>query len=153
LYREPSMPGIRVDSGVVENGEISVHYDPLIAKLIADGETRDIARRRAVEALRNYPILGIRTNVSFLIEVLEHPRFVAGDIDTRFLDVEGEQIRARSATDPSPEVLEVARAITAKADLSRRFVRRSAEREGGSTAGEDGGAKADPWDTLRGYRG
>ena len=154
LYREPSMPGIRIDSGVTEGGDISVHYDPLIAKLIADGETRDIARRRAVEALRHYPILGIRTNVSFLIEVLEHPRFVAGDIDTRFLDVEGEQIRARSAPAVSDGVLEVARAVfTANADLSRRLVRRSAEREGGSTAGEDGGAKADPWDTLRGYRG
>src|SRR6185503_18180093 len=88
LYREPSMPGVRIDSGVVEGGEIGVHYDPLVAKLIADGETREAARRRAVEALRQYPILGIRTNVAFLIELLEHPRFVAGDIDTRFLDVE-----------------------------------------------------------------
>jgi len=143
LYREPSMPGVRIDSGVTEGGEISVHYDPLVAKLIADGETREIARRRAVEALRNYPILGIRTNVSFLIEVLEHPRFVAGDIDTRFLDVEGDALRARNAAEIPDEVRDVARAVSnAKADSSRR-----------STAGEDGGAKADPWDTLRGFRG
>jgi len=143
LYREPSMPGVRIDSGVTEGGEISVHYDPLVAKLIADGETREIARRRAVEALRNYPILGIRTNVSFLIELLEHPRFVAGDIDTRFLDVEGDALRARSAAGIPDEVRDVARAVShAKADSSRR-----------STAGEDGGAKADPWDTLRGFRG
>src|SRR4029077_12484796 len=86
LYRDPSMPGIRIDSGVSEGGEISVHYDPLVAKLIADGPSRDVARRRAIEGLRSYPILGIRTNVAFLIELLEHPRFVAGDIDTRFLD-------------------------------------------------------------------
>ncbi|HYS26033.1 MAG TPA: biotin carboxylase N-terminal domain-containing protein [Vicinamibacterales bacterium] len=143
LYREPSMPGVRIDSGVAEGGEIGVHYDPLVAKLIADGETREVARRRAVEALRNYPILGIRTNVSFLIELLEHPRFVAGDIDTRFLDVEGDALRGRSAAGIPDEVREVAHAVfTAKADLSRR-----------STAGEDGGAKVDPWDTLRGYRG
>jgi acetyl/propionyl-CoA carboxylase alpha subunit len=148
LYREPSMPGIRIDSGAYEGGEVSVHYDPLIAKLIADGETREIARRRAIEALRNYPILGIRTNTSFLIDVLEHPRFVSGDIDTRFLDGEGAKLRT-SAPVPS-EALEVA------AELSRR-----------STGGEGGGAdlsrrsidlegvdaKADPWDTLRGYRG
>src|SRR6185503_19228897 len=108
-YREPSMPGIRIDSGVFEGGEISVHYDPLVAKLIADGETREIARRRAIEALRNYPILGIRTNVAFLIELLAHPRFVAGDIDTRFLDVEGEAIRRASAPPVPPEALEVAR--------------------------------------------
>jgi acetyl/propionyl-CoA carboxylase alpha subunit len=114
LYREPSMPGIRVDAGVAEGGEIGVHYDPMIAKLIATGDTRDIARRRAIEALRNYPILGIRTNVAFLIELLEHPRFVAGDIDTRFLDVEGAAIRARVAdTTIPPEVLEVAAAARA----------------------------------------
>jgi acetyl/propionyl-CoA carboxylase alpha subunit len=137
------MPGVRIDSGVAEGGEIGVHYDPLVAKLIADGETREVARRRAVEALRNYPILGIRTNVSFLIELLEHPRFVAGEIDTRFLDVEGDALRARSAAGIPDEVREVARAVfTAKADLSRR-----------SAAGEDGGAKVDPWDALRGYRG
>ena len=78
LYREPSMPGIRVDAGVIEGSEVSVHYDPLLAKLIAWGETRDAARRRALAALRSYPILGIRTNIALLIELLEHPRFVAG---------------------------------------------------------------------------
>jgi 3-methylcrotonyl-CoA carboxylase alpha subunit len=80
------MPGVRVDSGVVEGGEISVHYDPLIAKLIAWADTRERARRRAVAALRNYPILGVRTNVAFLIALLEHPRFISGDIDTGFVD-------------------------------------------------------------------
>jgi acetyl-CoA/propionyl-CoA carboxylase biotin carboxyl carrier protein len=138
LYREPSMPGVRIDSGVTEGGEISVHYDPLVAKLIADGPTREVARRRAIEALRSYPILGIRTNVAFLIDLLEHPRFVAGDIDTRFLDAEGEALR-KSEPAP-PEALEIA--AIAKADLSRR-----------STGREESGAKADPWDALRGYRG
>jgi acetyl-CoA carboxylase biotin carboxylase subunit len=139
LYREPSMPGVRIDSGVIEGGEISVHYDPLVAKVIADGETRDIARRRAVEALRNYPILGIHTNVAFLIELLEHPRFVGGDIDTRFLDVEGEGIRTRSAPALPAEALEIAAAVRpASADVSRRTVE---------------GAKTDPWDALRGFRG
>src|SRR6185295_3278126 len=88
LYREPSMPGVRIDSGVMEGAEVGVHYDPLLAKLIAWGETRDAARRRALEALRNFPILGIRTNIPMLVELLEHPRFVAGAIDTRFLDNE-----------------------------------------------------------------
>jgi len=130
LYREPSMPGIRIDSGAYEGGEVSVHYDPLIAKLIADGETREVARRRALEALRNYPILGIRTNVSFLIEILQHPRYVSGDIDTRFLDAEGKTLRA-SAPVP-PEALEVAAALRP------------------STIESTG---TDPWDTLRGFRG
>jgi acetyl-CoA carboxylase biotin carboxylase subunit len=147
LYREPSMPGIRIDSGVFEGGEISVHYDPLVAKLIADGETREIARRRAIEALRNFPILGIHTNVAFLIEVLAHPRFVAGDIDTRFLDVEGASLRARSAGQVSDEVLEVAHAVSsAKTDSSRL-------RSPSASFGEESPGKGDPWDTLRGFRG
>ena len=132
LYREPSMPGVRIDSGVTEGGEVGVHYDPLVAKLIADGETREVARRRAIEALRNYPILGIRTNVSFLIELLEHPRFIAGDIDTRFLDIEGEGLRARSGGAAPIEALEVASSL--RAPSGQRVA-------------------SDPWEILRGYRG
>jgi len=138
LYREPSMPGIRIDSGVTEGGEIGVHYDPLVAKLIADGPTREVARQRAIEALRSYPILGIRTNVAFLIELLEHPRFIAGDIDTRFLDLEGDPLRA--STPVTPEALEIA------ADLSRL-------RSPAASFGEAGSATNDPWERLRGYRG
>jgi acetyl/propionyl-CoA carboxylase alpha subunit len=134
LYREPSMPGVRIDSGVVEGGAISVHYDPLVAKVIADGPTRETARRRAIEALRNFPILGIRTSIAFLINVLEHARFAAGDIDTRFLDVEGEGLRK-----PAPVPAE---AIELAADLSRR-----------SAVGEGDRANADPWDSLKGFRG
>ena len=86
LYREPCGPGLRVDAGVVEGSEVSVHYDPLLAKVIASGETREAAIARLVAALRDYPILGVRTNIPFLIAVLEHPRFRAGDVDTGFLD-------------------------------------------------------------------
>jgi len=134
LYREPSMPGVRIDSGVVEGGAIGVHYDPLVAKVIADGPTRETARRRAIEALRNFPILGIRTNIAFLINVLEHARFAAGDIDTHFLDVEGEGLRK-----PAPVPAE---AIELAADLSRR-----------SAVGEGDRANPDPWDSLKGFRG
>ena len=88
LYREPRMPGVRVDSGVVEGGDVPVQYDPLIAKVIASAETRPLAIARLTAALRAFPILGVRTNVEFLIQVLEHPRFEAGTIDTGFLDRE-----------------------------------------------------------------
>jgi len=88
LYREPHLPGVRVDSGVVEGGSVPVFYDPLVAKVIASAETRALARARLVAALRQYPILGVRTNVSFLLRILEHPRFVSGDVDTAFLDRE-----------------------------------------------------------------
>jgi len=99
LYREPQGPGIRVDSGVVEGGEIPVHYDPMVAKLIVSGDTRETARRRAVDALRRYHVLGVRTNIPFLIALLEHPRFIEATVDTGFLDRDGDSVRERLATD------------------------------------------------------
>jgi acetyl/propionyl-CoA carboxylase alpha subunit len=131
LYREPSMPGIRVDAGVTEGSEVSVHYDPLLAKLIAWGETRDAARRRALAALRSYPVLGIRTNIALLIALLEHPRFIAGSLDTGFLDAEGEAIRTRLRDVPSP----VVEAIAAAARVTGAA-----------------GPAADPWTSLRDAR-
>jgi len=88
LYREPSMPGIRIDSGVIEGAEVPVHYDSLLAKLVARGETREAARQRARHALARFPILGIRTNVPLLSRLLAHERFIAGDLDTHFLEAE-----------------------------------------------------------------
>jgi acetyl-CoA carboxylase biotin carboxylase subunit len=93
LYREPQGPGIRVDSGVVEGAEVSVHYDPLLAKLIVWAETRDMARRRAIAALKHYAILGIRTNIPFLLAVLGDDRFAAGEVDTGFLERDGDRLR------------------------------------------------------------
>jgi acetyl-CoA/propionyl-CoA carboxylase, biotin carboxylase, biotin carboxyl carrier protein len=86
LYREPDGPGIRVDAGVTEGDRVGVNYDPLLAKLIAYGETREAARVRAREALRAYPILGIRTNIPFLIRLLDHPELRAGHLDTGLVD-------------------------------------------------------------------
>jgi acetyl/propionyl-CoA carboxylase alpha subunit len=88
LYREPYGPGIRVDGGVQQGDDVSVHYDPLLAKLVTRGESRDAAIDRAIAALKQFAILGLRSNVAFLIRVLQHPRFRAGDIDTGFLDAE-----------------------------------------------------------------
>jgi acetyl-CoA carboxylase biotin carboxylase subunit len=140
LYREPSMPGIRVDAGVIEGSEVSVHYDPMLAKLIAWGDTRDVARRRALSALRLYPILGIQTNIGLLIELLEHPRFIAGVLDTGFLDTEGDAIRARLAGDTPPEVLAVAAAA------------RAAGPGGRAASPGQVSPEADPWISLRGAR-
>jgi len=134
LYRQPSMPGIRIDAGVVEGDQISVHYDPMIAKLIAGGDTRESARRRAIEALRAYPILGIRTNVPFLIRLLEHPRFVSGDIDTGFIDTERQTLVAGLDAEPPPEVLAVAAALNGVGGHLKRTVH-------------------DPWESLRSWRG
>jgi acetyl/propionyl-CoA carboxylase alpha subunit len=95
-YREPRGPGIRVDSGVVEGGEISVYYDPMIAKVIALAETRPLAIARLSAALRQFEIQGIKTNRGFLIAVLESPAFRDGAVDTAFLDHEGAAIAESS---------------------------------------------------------
>jgi 3-methylcrotonyl-CoA carboxylase alpha subunit len=87
-YREPRGPGLRIDSGVREQDSVTVHYDPLLAKLVARGESRAQAIARARTALRQFAILGIQTNVPLLLRVLDHPRFLAGEVDTRFLDAE-----------------------------------------------------------------
>ena len=108
LYRQPSMPGVRIDAGVVEGSEISVHYDPLLAKLIAYGESRDAARRRAIAALEQFPILGITTNAPYVHEVLRHPRFIDGDLDTHFLDSEHDALMATLASEPPDVVRELA---------------------------------------------
>jgi acetyl/propionyl-CoA carboxylase alpha subunit len=134
LYRAPAMPGIRIDSGFSEGDEVSVHYDPLIAKLIASGDTREAARQRAVAAIMNFPILGIRTNTGLLLELLNHPRFIAGATDTGFLDAEAESLRSRLLAEAPPEVLAVAAVVG----------------DGPSTARLAIGS--DPWSSLRGLR-
>jgi acetyl-CoA carboxylase, biotin carboxylase subunit len=86
--REPSGLGIRNDSGVYEGFEVSIHYDPMISKLVAWGATRDEAIERMQRALGEYVIHGPTTNIEFHRWCLAHPRFKAGDFDTRFIDQE-----------------------------------------------------------------
>jgi acetyl-CoA carboxylase biotin carboxylase subunit len=86
LYREPSGAGVRVDSGVTEGDRVGVNYDPLLAKLIVHAETREAARTRAVTALQSYPVLGTRTNIPFLLRLLELPAFRAGRLHTGLIE-------------------------------------------------------------------
>jgi len=77
--------GIRVDSGVREGDEITVHYDPMIAKLIAWGETRAEAISRLSAALASYEVVGVWTNLELLRSITAHPAFQAADLDTGFI--------------------------------------------------------------------
>jgi acetyl/propionyl-CoA carboxylase alpha subunit len=83
---EPQGPGIRVDSGVGAGDEISIHYDPMIAKLIVYGQDRADAIRRMDSALSRYVIMGLTTNVQFLRDVLRHPDFAAGNATTALIE-------------------------------------------------------------------
>jgi acetyl-CoA carboxylase biotin carboxylase subunit len=83
--REPGGPWIRNDCGVRSGSEVSTHYDPMISKLVAWGETREASVARMKEALRDYIILGLRTNREYLLDILELPAFQEGRLHTGFL--------------------------------------------------------------------
>jgi geranyl-CoA carboxylase alpha subunit len=85
VWRPASGPGVRIDHGMADGLAISPFYDPMIAKVIAHGATREEARRRLVKALHDTIVLGPTTNRHFLIRVLEHPEFAAGQATTAFL--------------------------------------------------------------------
>lgn len=84
-YRIPQGPGIRVDSGVKEGSEVSIHYDPMLSKLVVWGKTRQEALEKMQWALKHYVVLGIKNNIAFLQRLFDHPEFKAGRIDTHFL--------------------------------------------------------------------
>ncbi len=78
-------PGMRWDSGYAEGDEVGVNYDPMLAKLIAWGPDREVARTRLAAALRTMALHGVVTNRGFLVDVLEHPKFIEGDTHTGFI--------------------------------------------------------------------
>ncbi|MGV3719604.1 MAG: 3-methylcrotonyl-CoA carboxylase, partial [Actinomycetota bacterium] len=116
VYREPSGPGIRVDSGVSEGTAISVHYDSLLAKLVVWAESRDAALERLDWALSQFVVLGTPTNLSFLRALIRHPAFRSGDLSTHFLQEHTVDSSAPAAT---PEVLAAA-ALSLRPGASRR---------------------------------
>jgi acetyl-CoA/propionyl-CoA carboxylase, biotin carboxylase, biotin carboxyl carrier protein len=77
-YREPSGPGVRVDSGVAAGSEISPLYDPMVAKLIVHGADREHARRRMLRALDEFVVEGVKTLIGFHKALLTHPCFIEG---------------------------------------------------------------------------
>ncbi|RPJ41717.1 MAG: ATP-grasp domain-containing protein, partial [Candidatus Latescibacterota bacterium] len=85
-FHPPGGPGIRVDSHAHSGYVVPPHYDSLLAKLISWGDTRNEAIVRMRRAASEFVIEGIRTTIPFHLRILEHPRFLAGDTDTRFVE-------------------------------------------------------------------
>jgi pyruvate carboxylase subunit A len=96
-YREPSGPGVRVDSSLAAPGMVSPHYDPMIAKLIVWGPTRELAIARMRRALLEYAIVGISTNIAYHLAILDDPDFISGDYTTHFIDDHPELVAAAEA--------------------------------------------------------
>jgi len=85
-YREPQGEGVRVDSGVYENMEIPIHYDPMLSKLIVHGINRQDAIEKTLKAIADYEIEGACTTLDFCRFVLKHPSFLDGSFTTRFVE-------------------------------------------------------------------
>jgi propionyl-CoA carboxylase alpha chain len=115
--------GVRVDDGVYEGGEVSMFYDPMIAKLITWGETRDEAADKQIEALDAFEIEGLGHNIDFVSAIMQHPRFRSGELTTGFIAEEYPEGFTGAATGEDLKRTLAALAgflSTARADRARR---------------------------------
>jgi propionyl-CoA carboxylase alpha chain len=118
----PPGGGVRVDTGVSEGGEIPLHYDSMIAKLIVLGADRDDAIRRMREALNAFVIRGVSSNIPFQAALLAHPKFVAGDFNTGFIaEHYGHGFHAEDVPHDDPDFL-----VALAAAAYRRYLDRAA---------------------------
>jgi len=140
VLKPPSGIGIRVDTGVRAGDAVSVHYDPLIAKLIVWGEDRDAAARRLSQALAEYRVGGLTTDREFLYRLSRHPAYRAGELDTGFID----RHRAELIPAPTPAPAEA----LAAASLIRVLVQARASQEFVAASGDP----HSPWHRRDGWR-
>jgi 3-methylcrotonyl-CoA carboxylase alpha subunit len=103
LLRFGEAQGGRIDTGVRQGAEVSPFYDPMIAKVIAKGDTRDQAMERLGVMLEGTAVWPVRTNASFLVKALRHPEFAAGEVDTGLIGRDGEAMAEPPV--PSPKAL------------------------------------------------
>jgi propionyl-CoA carboxylase alpha chain len=119
---EGSSGGVRVDTGVMEGGEIPMYYDSMIAKLIVHGRDRAEAIAKMREALDGFVIRGISSNVPFQAALLAHPKFAAGQFNTGFIaEHYGKGFRAEDVAHDDPDFL-----VALAAYVNRRALQRSA---------------------------
>ena len=116
LLRWQVPAGVRVDAGVDSGTEITSHYDPLLAKIIAHGKTREEARQKLVAALRDTTALGVTTNKAFLAGCLEHPEFTARRATTDFIAA---HFAPQADADPRSELLAAAALVLAQKSAAR----------------------------------
>ena len=129
-YRPPAGTGLRLDTGVFEGAEISVYYDPMIAKLVASGPDRDTAIERLRAALDSFYVAGVQHNIAFLAAVAAKPRFRAGALSTDFI---AEEFRGGFA--PPSGFVEPDRVIMLAAALAHRRIRERETAIDGKLAG------------------
>ncbi len=126
-YSPPAeSPNVRVDAGVYEGSEVSMHYDPMIGKLITYGATRDAAIAHMREALNEFCIRGVAHNISFLAALIDHTRFREGRISTNLIASEyPDGFRAEDVVHDDPALL-----VVVAASIHRRYMDRAASISG-----------------------
>ena len=120
FYRPPVGPFIRLDSGVREGSEVTVHYDPMLAKLIVWGKSREIALQKMSWALSRFAIVGVANNVAFLRAIIEHPQFISGKIHTHFLEEQHITVPEPMANGALPPAVLIASALASQ--IAKRSV-------------------------------
>jgi acetyl-CoA/propionyl-CoA carboxylase biotin carboxyl carrier protein len=131
LLDEPAGPGVRVDSGLRAGGRVGLDYDPMLAKVIAYGRTRDEAITRLDRALGRMTVLGVGTNVEFLRALLRDPEVRAGRLDTQLVE---RRLDALVRVEPVPDKVFVAAALDELLAL------------------RPAGPVVDPWEVPNGWR-
>ena len=134
LRAPPEADDVRLETGVREGDDVSVFYDPMIAKLVAWGDDRAECARRMCDALAQTELLGVKTNLAFLERIVRHPAFLAGDTDTSFIEKHRADLLPPSGAVP----VEALVAAAARVYLDER-----ARAEG---------AAASPWNDVSGWR-
>jgi acetyl-CoA carboxylase biotin carboxylase subunit len=139
LYmKEPAGPGVRNDCGVYSGYTVPVEYDPILSKLVVHAESRILAIERMIRALKEYAILGIKTPIPFLIDILSSEAFKEGKTTTDFIDTHFPEWRPRQKEEMLPYI----------AHIADECSKRSRQKETIETAGEI----PSPWQTIGFYR-
>ncbi|MBI2520841.1 MAG: ATP-grasp domain-containing protein [Bdellovibrio sp.] len=104
-WREVHGPGIRIDHGLEDGSEIGIFYDPMLAKVIAHGNSRQESMRKMHWILARLELLGLTTNHALLSKILEHPQFIDGSYGTNFLPLYGEELKKANPAEMHHEIV------------------------------------------------
>ncbi len=141
FLKEPRGPGVRHDCGIYSGCDVPIYYDPILAKLIVWAENRELACQRMVRALNDYVILGIKTTIDFLKDVIAHPEFKAGKTTTGFIARNFSGWKGKKRTEEAERLALIAAAFDS---LNRTRPRRG--------IGPAPAELSSPWQTLGRWR-
>jgi propionyl-CoA carboxylase alpha chain len=104
VYRLPEGDGIRVDNGIAEGMDVPIYYDPMLAKLVTYGKTREESIEKMIEAIDNYTVKGVATTLPFGKFVMQHEAFRSGEFDTGFVKKYYDAAQLKSQQDTEAEI-------------------------------------------------